>query len=108
MGSKVGVLVCQLKGDSWEDTVQVAAVLEIARTKEGRSKASSCEEPLCDSLSDCRFPSAGLTIQPEHRRLVEVLGPGLDLVQHRILRPSETSTAVPVTVFCSLCATKAV
>ena len=75
MGSKVGVLACQLKAKGGEDTVQIAAVLEIARTEEGRSKESFGKEPLCDGLSDCRFPSASQTIQPEYLRLVEVLCP---------------------------------
>ena len=96
--SKLGVFVCQPKGESGEYELEVATVLEIARAKERCPKASFCEEPLRDGLSDRRFSCASKTIQPEDWRLVEVPGPRLDLVEHRVSRPFETSTAVAMAV----------
>jgi len=67
--------VRQLKGEGGEDEVEVAAVLEIARTKEGRSKLSISKDPFAGRLGDCGLASPGEPVQPEDRRLVEVFGP---------------------------------
>ena len=75
VGSKVGVSVCQLEGESREYEVEIATVLEVARAKEGRSKAVLGEDTFGNGLSDRRFPCPCKTVQPEDRRLVEVLGP---------------------------------
>ena len=79
-GSKVGVFVCQLEGEGGEYVVEVATVLEVARTKKGRSKSPFGEEPLRDRLGDCRLPCPSKSVKPEHGRLVGVVGPRLDLI----------------------------
>ena len=75
MRSKIGVLVCQLECEGGEYEVEVAAIFEVARTKERGSEAFFGENPLSDCLSDCRFPRPGEPIEPEDRRRAEIFGP---------------------------------
>jgi hypothetical protein len=73
--SEFGEFVGQLEGEGGEDEVEVAAVLEIARTEERRSELSVGKDPLADCLGDRGLASPGEPVQPEDRRLVEVFGP---------------------------------
>lgn len=98
VGSKVRVFVCQLESKGREDEVETAAVLEIARTKEGRSKAVFRKHTPSHGLSDRGFPCPGKPVQPKDGRLVEVLGPRLDLGEYSTPRPFETTAATSVTV----------
>jgi hypothetical protein len=59
--------VCQLEGEGGEYEAEVAAVLKVARAKEGRSKAGFSEDTLGNGLSDCGFPCSGKPVQPEDR-----------------------------------------
>ena len=74
-GSKFREFVGQLEGEGGKDEVQVAAVLEIARTEERRSELAISKDPLADRLGDRGLASAGKPVQPEHRGLVEVFCP---------------------------------
>ena len=74
-GSEFRELVCQLEGKSGEDEVQVAAVLEITGTEEGRSKLTVSEDPLTDRLGNCGLADPSEPVQPEDRRLIGVFGP---------------------------------
>ena len=73
MISKVGVFVCELESKGRKYEVEVAAVLEVSRTKKGRSKEAVSEDMLSDGLSDCRLSRPGEPVQPEDRGLVEFL-----------------------------------
>ena len=108
MGPEFGVLVCQLECEGREYEVEIAAIFEITRTKEGRSETLFCEHMLCDGLSDCGFPGPSEPVQPEDGRLAGVLGPRLDIAQHCISCPFEATSAVTVTIFGSLCASTSV
>ena len=77
--SKVGVFVCELESKGREYEVEVAAVLEVSRTKEGRSQETVSEDALGNGLSDRRLPRPGESVQPEDGRLVEIFSPRLDL-----------------------------
>jgi len=74
-GSEFLEFVSQLEGEGGEDRVQVAAVLEIARTEEGRSELTVSKDPLAGRLGNRRFAGPSEPVQPEDGRLLEVFGP---------------------------------
>jgi len=74
-GSEFREFVGQLEGEGGEDEVQVAAVLKVTRTEEGRSELTVGEDPLADCLGDRGFASPSEPVQPEDRRLIGVFGP---------------------------------
>ena len=96
------VPACQLEGEGWEDELEIAPVLEIARTEERGSQQPVGEDPFADRLGDRGFASPGQPVQPEDRRLVKVFGPRLDLVQDAFSRPFEATMAVAMAVLCPL------
>ena len=98
MISKVGVFVCQLKGEGREDEAKVAAIFEVSRTEKGCSQEPIGEDALSDGLSDRRLPCPGEPVQPEDGRLAEVFGPRLDLAQDSLPSASEAASAVPMLV----------
>ena len=107
-GSEFWEFVSQLEGEGGEDEVQVAAVLEVAGTEERRSELTVSKDPLADCLGDRGLAGPGEPVQPEDGRLIEVFGPCLDLVQHSLSCPSETTAAITMTMLRSLCAAAAV
>ena len=68
-------LVGQLEGEGGEDEVQIAAVLEFARTEERCSQLSVSKDLLADCLGDRGLAGPSETVEPEDRRLVEILDP---------------------------------
>ena len=80
MISKARVFVCELESKGGEYEVEVAAVLEVARTKKGCSQEPIDKQTLRDCLSDCRLSCPGEAIQPEDGGCIKVFGPRLDLV----------------------------
>ena len=104
-GSEFMVLVCQLEGEGREDEVEIAPVLEIARTEEGGSQQPVGEDPFADRLGDRGLASPSQPVQPEDRRLIEVFGPRLDFAQNAFSGPFEATAAAAVAVLCSLCTT---
>ena len=98
MRPKVGVFVCQLESKGGEDGVQVTTVLEVSRTKKGRSQETIGEHTLSDRLSYRRLPCPGEAIQPKDRRLLEVFRPRVDLIQDGLSSASEAASAVTVLV----------
>ena len=59
MVSKVGVFVCELESKGGKYEMEVAAVLEVSGTKEGRSQETISEDTFGDGLSNRRFPRPG-------------------------------------------------
>ena len=98
MVSKVGVFVCELESKGGENEVQVAAVLEVSRTKEGRSQETVSEDTLGDGLSNRRLPRPGKPIKPEDGGLVEVFSPRLDLGQDSLARTPEAASAISMLI----------
>jgi hypothetical protein len=88
--------VRQLEGKRGKDKVEVAAVLEIARTKKGRSQEPVSEDPLADCLGDRGLASPGEPVQPEDGRFIEVFCPRLDLVKDSLPRTPQTAFAISV------------
>ena len=106
--SKVGVFVCELESKGREYEVEVAAVLEVSRTKEGRSQETVSEDALGDGLSDRRLPCPGEPIKPEDGRLVEVFSPRFDLGQDSLARAPEAASAISMLISSSTSAAAAV
>ena len=98
MISKVGVFVCELESKGRKYEAEVAAVLEVSRTKEGRSQETVSEDTLGDGLSDRRLPCPGEPIKPEDGGLVEVFSPGLDLGQDSLARAPEAASAISMLI----------
>ena len=98
MVSKVGVLVCELESKGGKYEAEVAAVLEVSRTKEGRSQETVSEDTLGDGLSDRRLPCPGGPVQPEDGGLVEVLSSRLDLAQDSLARAAEAASAISMLI----------
>ena len=98
MISEVGVFVCQLEGKGGEDEVQVAAILEVSRTKEGCSQETIGEDTFGDSLSDRRLPCPGEPVQPEDGGLVQILSPRFDLAQDSLARAAEAASAISMLI----------
>ena len=98
MSSKVGVFVCQLESEGGKYELQVAPVLEVSRTKEGRSEESISKHTFGDCLSDRRLPRPGEPIEPEDRGLVEIFSPRLDLVQDSLPCAPETASATSMLI----------
>ena len=98
MISKVGVFVCELESKGRKYEVEVAAVLEVSRTKKGRSKEAVSEDMLSDGLSDCRLSRPGEPVQPEDRGLVEIFSPRLDLGQDSLARAPEAASAISMLI----------
>ena len=98
MVSKVGVFVCELESKGGENEVQVAAVLEVSRTKKGCSQETVGEHALGDCLSDRRLPCSGEPVEPEDGGLIEVFGPQLDLIQDRLARAPEATSAISMLI----------
>ena len=88
----------ELESNGGEDEVQVAAVLKVSRTKEGRSQETVSEDTLGDGLSDRRLPCPGEPVQPEDGGLVEVLSPRLDLAQDSLARTPEAASAISMLI----------
>ena len=76
--------MCKLEGEGGEDEMQVATVLKVAGTEERGSKLPVGKDPLANRLGNRRLTGPGEPVQPEDRRLYEVLGPRLDLVQQSL------------------------
>ena len=98
MISKVGVFVCELESKGRKYEVEVAAVLEVSRTKKGRSKEAVSEDMLSDGLSDCRLSRPGEPVQPEDRGLVEIFSPRLGLGQDSLARTPEAASAISMLI----------
>ena len=98
MISKVGVFVCELESKGRKYEVEVAAVLEVSRTKKGRSKEAVSEDMLSDGLSDCRLSRPGEPVQPEDRGLVEIFSPRLDLGQDSLACAPEAASAISMSI----------
>ena len=98
MISEVGVFVCELESKGGEDEVQVAAVLEVSRTKKRRSQETIGEDMFSDGLSDRRLPRSGEPVQPEDGGLVEVLSPRLYLAQDSLARAPEAASAISMLI----------
>jgi len=98
VGSKSGVFVCQLEGKGGEYEAQVAAVLEVSRTKEGCPQETIGKQMLSNGLSDCRLARPGEAVQPKDRRLVEVFSPRLDLAQDGLPRAPEAAPAIAMPI----------
>ena len=98
MFSKVRVFVCELESKGRKYEVEVAAVLEVSRTKKGRSKEAVSEDMLSDGLSDCRLSRPGEPVQPEDRGLVEIFSPRLDLGQDSLARAPEAASAISMLI----------
>ena len=98
MISEVGVLVCELESKGGEDEVQATAVLEVSRTKKGRSQETVGEHALSNCLSDRRLPCPGEPVEPEDGGLIEVFGPRLDLVQDRLACAPEAASAISMLI----------
>ena len=75
MISEVGVFVCELESKGGKYEVEVAAVLEVSRTKKGRSQETVGEHALSNCLSDRRLPCPGESVEPENGGFLEVFGP---------------------------------
>ena len=97
-GSKCWIFVCQLEGEGGEDEVQVAAVSEIARTKERCPQHAVSEDPLANCLGDRGLSGASQPIQPEDGRLLEVFDPRLDLVQDSLPCTPEAALSISMLV----------
>ena len=108
MISKVGVFVCELESKGRKYEVEVAAVLEVSRTKKGRSKEAVSEDMLSDGLSDCRLSRPGEPVQPEDRGLVEIFSPRVDLAQNNLARAPEAASAISMLISSSTSAAAAV
>ena len=96
--SKVGVFVCKLESEGGKYEVEVAAVLEVSGTKEGRSQETVSEDTLGNGLSDRRLPRPGESVQPEDGGLVEIPSPQLDLAQDSLARAPEAASAISVLI----------
>ena len=66
------------------------------------------EHPFHGGLCDHGFTCPHKSIEPEDWRLVEILGPLLDLVQHVLLGTLEAAAPIPMPVFSPLRTTAAV
>src|SRR5712691_7046820 len=95
-----------MEGKGGEYEVQVAAVLEVSRTKEGRSQETIGKHTLSDRLSDRRLPCPGETVQPKDGGLVKVLGPRFDFLKYGLSCAPETASAVSLLI-CSPTSTAA-
>ena len=98
MVSKVGAFVCELESKGRKYEVEVAAVLEVSRTKEGCSQETISEDTLSDGLGDRRLPRPGESINPEDGGLVEVFSPRLDLGQDSLARAPEAASAISMLI----------
>ena len=78
--------------------MEVAAVLEVSGTKEGRSQETISEDTLGGGLSNRRFPRPGEPVQPEDGGLVEVLSPRLYLAQDSLARAPEATSAISMLI----------
>ena len=97
-GSKSWIFVSQLEGEGGEDEVEVAAVSEIARTKERCPQYAVSEDTLANCLGDRGLAGAGQPIQPEDRRLLEVFDPQLHLAQDGLPCTPEAAFALSVLI----------
>ena len=98
-GSKFRIYACKLEGEGGEDETEVAAVFKIARTNEGRSQLPVGKDSLAGYLGNCGLSGASEPVQPEDRRLAEVPGPRLDIVQDGLPRALEAPFAISVSIF---------
>ena len=96
--SKIGVFVCELESKGGKYEVEVAAVLEVSRTKEGRSQETVSEDTLGDGLSNRRLPCPGESVQPEDGGVVEVFSPRLDVGQDSLARAPEAASAISMLI----------
>ena len=90
--------MCELESEGRKYEVEVAAVLEVSRTKEGRSQETIGEDTFGDGLSDRRLPCPGEPIKPEDGGLVEVFSPRLDLGQDSLARAPEAASAISMLI----------
>ena len=87
--------------------MEVAAVLEVSGTKEGRSQETISEDTLGGGLSNRRFPRPGEPVQPEDGGLVEIFSPRVDLAQNNLARAPEAASAISIMPISSLASTVA-
>ena len=90
--------MCELESKGGKYEVEVAAVLEVSRTKKGGSQETISEDTLSECLSDRRLPRPGESIKPEDGGLVEVFSPRLDLGQDSLARASEAASAISMLI----------
>jgi len=88
--------------------MQVAAIPEVSRTKEGRSKESLREQAFSNGLSNRRLPRPSEAVEPEDGGLVEVPSPRLDLVQNSLPCAPQAASAVAMSVCSPMSAAAAV
>jgi len=98
----------ELEGEGGEDVVEVPAVREIARTKEGRSQSPVGEDALGDGLGDCGLARPGEPVQPVDGGHLGVVGPGFYLIQDTLPGSLEAALAITMSELDSFCTTAAV
>jgi hypothetical protein len=99
LGSEAWVLLRKLERQRGEDELEAAAILNAPRAEERCSQTAIGEDLFCDRLRDGGFPRPGESVEPEDWRLVEILGPPLDLVQHVL--PGSLQATAPISVLIS-------
>ena len=72
--------------------------LKSREQKKDAPSSPSAKEPLANRLGDRRLAGPGEPVQPEDGRLVEVLGPRLDLVQDGLPCTPEAALAISVLI----------
>lgn len=88
------VAISQISGQGREDEVQAASILESSGTEETGPQETVCEAILCESLGNRGFPTPGLSVQPEHPSIMQILRPRDDFLQDFYSRTLQTALAV--------------
>ena len=96
--SKQGVSICKLERKCWKDSLNIAPVLEISRTKETRAKFPICERDLGKRLGNGRLPGPREAIEPEYALGLLVLQPMFELQEDFHSRSSQAPISVPRTI----------
>jgi hypothetical protein len=98
LGSEGRVLLRKLECQRWEDELEITAILDTPRAEVRRSQTTIGKNLFCNRLRDGGFSRPGESVEPEDWRLVEILGPPLDLVQHALPGSPQATAPIPVLI----------